>query len=48
MTGFIIHFGGKGIGGKGRGGEVRGGGEGYMAYDQERKIHVRAGRTFLH
>lgn len=46
MAGFIIHFGGKGMGGKGR--EGRGGGEGvYMASDQERKIHIRAGRTFL-
>lgn len=48
MTGFIIHFGGKGMGGKGRGGEGGEEGKGYMASDQERKIQVRAGRTFLH
>lgn len=41
MAGFIIHFGGNGMGGKGREGK------GYMASDQERKIHIRAGRTFL-
>ena len=48
MTGFMIHFGGKGMRGKGR--EGRGGGEEgkeYMASDQERKIQTRAGRTFL-
>lgn len=45
MAGFIIHFGGRGWEGRGgRGGEE---GKGYMASDQERKIHIRAGRTFL-